>query len=125
MVKELVFSVTAADCDWSYTKGTGAGGQARNKTSSAVHCTHRESGAHGYAEDHREQSKNRQLAFERMANTEVFRKWSTMEFQRKTGIQAVIEEKVNKEMKNIRVDIKDENGRWIDENEVKKDEEKL
>ena len=29
--KELLFSVTAADCDWSYTKGTGAGGQKKTK----------------------------------------------------------------------------------------------
>ena len=59
-----LFSVTAQDCEWSYTRGTGAGGQKRNKTSSAVHCTHRASGAHGYSESSRSQLDNRRDAFE-------------------------------------------------------------
>nr|WP_298657373.1 peptide chain release factor-like protein [uncultured Flavobacterium sp.] len=61
--KELLFSVTKEDCDWSYTKGTGSGGQKRNKTSSAVHCTHRESGAKGYSEASRSQLDNKRDAF--------------------------------------------------------------
>lgn len=48
--KQLLFSVTAKDCEWSYTRGTGAGGQKKNKTSSAVHCSHKQSKAHGYAD---------------------------------------------------------------------------
>ena len=48
--RQLLFSVTANDCDWSYTRGTGNGGQKKNKTNSAVHCKHRASGAHWDAE---------------------------------------------------------------------------
>jgi protein subunit release factor B len=112
MGRELLFSVTAKDCDWSYTRGTGNGGQAKNKTSSAVHCTHRASGAHGYAEDTRVQAKNRSLAFERMCNTKEFKTWHKMMVMRKTGMEAAIEEKVDREMKKIRIDVKDENGLW-------------
>ena len=75
MSKELLFSVTASDCDWSYTKGTGAGGQKRNKTSSAVHCTHRLSGAHGYSEASRSQLDNKRDAFVKMVQTEEFKQW--------------------------------------------------
>lgn len=113
MTRELVFSVTAADCTWKYTRGTGAGGQKKNKTNSAVHCGHEPSRAHGYAEDHREQSKNRQLAFKRMCETKEFKEWNQMEFRRRTGIQSVIDDNVKREMRKIRVDIKDEDGRWV------------
>lgn len=71
--KELLFSVTAADCDWSYTKGTGSGGQKKNKTSSAVHCTHRASRAHGYSEASRSQLDNKREAFVKMCNTKEFK----------------------------------------------------
>lgn len=57
--KQLLFSLTSSDFEWSYTKGTGSGGQKKNKTSSAVHCIHRPSGAHGYAEDSRSQHENK------------------------------------------------------------------
>jgi len=109
--RELVFSVTAADCDWSYTRGTGNGGQKKNKTNSAVHCTHRASGAHGYAEDHRSQHQNRQLAFERMTKSEVFEKWRHLEFMKRTGQDAVIQDNVERQMRQIRVEVKEE-GLW-------------
>jgi protein subunit release factor B len=112
MAKELVFSVTAADCEWSYTRGTGNGGQKKNKTNSAVHCIHKPSGAHGYAEDNREQPKNRVLAFKRMAASEEFQAWNKVEFLRRTGKQAVMEENVKRQMRQIRVDVKNEEGRW-------------
>jgi protein subunit release factor B len=121
--KELLFSVTAKDCDWSYTRGTGNGGQAKNKTSSAVHCTHRASGAHGYAEDSRVQKQNRSTAFARMCGTEKFKAWHKLEVSRKTGQEEIIERNVEKAMKQIRVDVK-ENGLWkaIDKDAVLTDD---
>jgi len=118
MSRELLFSVTANDCQWKYTRGTGTGGQKKNKTNSAVHCIHPPSGAHGYSEAHREQRKNRQIAFEQMASSKEFKEWLHMEFNRRTGIQATIEDNVNRELRKIRVDAKDEDGRWV---EVPKD----
>lgn len=125
MSRELVFSVTAADCEWKTTRGSGNGGQKKNKTNSAVHCIHRPSGAHGYSEAHREQRRNRQIAFEQMARSKEFQDWSHMEFNRQTGIQAAIEDKVNRELRKIRVDAKDDNGRWVsvDKDAVLSDEE--
>jgi protein subunit release factor B len=111
-MKEIVFSVTAADCTWSCTRGTGSGGQKKNKTNSAVHCIHKPSGAHGYAEDSREQHRNRSTAFARMAASNEFQQWNKMEFLRRTGQQAVIDENVKREMRRIRVDVKNEEGRW-------------
>lgn len=85
MTRELILRVSSGDCDWAYTRGTGKGGQKRNKTSSAVHCTHKASKAHGYAEDDRSQLKNRKLAFRRMAETTEFENWRKHEVARRLG----------------------------------------
>lgn len=113
-MKQLVFSVTAKDCEWKYTRGTGNGGQKKNKTNSAVHCVHKPSRAHGYAEDSRSQIKNRQLAFKRMAESKPFKEWLNLEFQRRTGQLAAIEDEVNRQLSKIKIEIKDENGLWME-----------
>lgn len=112
--KELLFSVTAKDCEWSYTKGTGAGGQKRNKTSSAVHCTHRPSGAHGYSEASRSQHDNKREAFVKMAESQEFQKWNRMEAMRRMGILDEIDRKVDREMLyNTKIEIRID-GVWTE-----------
>ena len=124
--KQLLFSVTASDCDWSYTKGTGAGGQKRNKTSSAVHCTHRASGAHGYSEASRSQLDNKRDAFAKMANTEVFKKWHRMEVARRTGVEAIVQAKVEQEMRKVKYEVKvDEVWREVDPIHMVEDPDKF
>lgn len=114
-MKSLLFSVTANDCRFDYYRGSGAGGQHRNKTDSACRCTHLASGAVGQCEDTRSQSKNKQIAFKRMASTEKFKQWHRMEIAKRTGLLTQINEKVNREMTvNIRAEGKDENGRWVE-----------
>lgn len=111
MDKRPLFSVTAQDCEWSYTKGTGAGGQKRNKTSSAVHCTHRASGAHGYSESSRSQLDNRRDAFEKMSTTKEFQQWLRLEYMRRTGELLEIERRVEEELARVKTEIKID-GRW-------------
>lgn len=111
--KQLLFSVTASDCEWSYTRGTGSGGQKRNKTSSAVHCSHRPSGAHGYCEESRSQLDNKRTAFQRMSETKEFKRWHEMEVMKRLGIQSQIEERVEREMRRVRVEVKSD-GKWIE-----------
>jgi protein subunit release factor B len=55
------------DCDMQFFRGTGPGGQNRNKVETAVRLTHRPSGLVVTAEEHRTQRANREAAFERMA----------------------------------------------------------
>jgi len=114
--KELLFSITRKDCDWQFIKGTGKGGQKRNKTSNAVRCTHRDSGAVGFSDDTRSQATNRELAFERMAQTSVFKNWHRLEVSRRTGEERRREEeaakRVEQEMKKIKIEIK-ENNNWV------------
>lgn len=55
-----------AQCDWQGVRGSGPGGQKRNKTSSAVRLTHRPTGLSIRTEASRSQSRNRQTALERL-----------------------------------------------------------
>ena len=115
MTRELLFSVTAADCDWSYTKGTGAGGQKRNKTSSAVHCTHRVSGAHGYSEASRSQHENKSDAFVKMCGTKEFKSWHQREVWRRLGVLEQIDRAVAEGMapSNLRIEVRVD-GKWVE-----------
>lgn len=117
--KELLFSVTKEDCNWSYTKGTGAGGQKRNKTSSAVHCTHKASGAKGYSESSRSQLENKRDAFLKMIETKTFKEWHRMEVMRRTGKLIAIEKQVENEMKKVKVEMKSDEGLWQEWDEAK------
>ena len=111
--KEILFSVTAVDCDWQYERGTGAGGQKRNKTSSKVRCTHRDSGAVGVDDATRSQHQNKQAAFAKMAEHPRFKAWWKMECARQMGRLKNVDEEVDALMrpKNLRVEGKLD-GKW-------------
>jgi len=111
--KEILFSLTKKDFRWDYFRGSGKGGQKRNKTSSGVRCTHEESGAVGQSDDTRSQGANKITAFKRMLETKKFKNWHKIECARAMGVLKDVEEYVDREMKtNIKVEFK-ENGRWV------------
>jgi protein subunit release factor B len=115
MAKELLFRVTASDCDWQRVRGTGAGGQKRNKTSSRVRCIHRASGAVGVDDSTRSQHQNQKRAFLKMAETKEFKSWHKAECARRMGETAALEERVEDAMRpcNIRTEIKVD-GKWTE-----------
>lgn len=114
MPRELLFSITAKDCDFDYYRGSGKGGQKRNKTSSAVRCKHRASGAVGQSDDTRSQHRNKSIAFGRMAETPTFKAWHKMETARVTGRLDEVEVSVARAMapRNLRVEGKNTQGLW-------------
>lgn len=73
--KELLFSVTLADCRVDTFRSGGKGGQHQNTTDSGVRITHLASGAVGESREERSQHANKRKAFRRMAESEKFRKW--------------------------------------------------
>lgn len=83
--KTKLFSVTAADCRFDVFRGSGDGGQKRQKTSSGVRCVHEASGAEGKATDSREQSVNRRTAFKRMTETPEFQSWLKLKIEAAKG----------------------------------------
>ena len=114
MTKEVLFSVTAADCDWEYMRGTGPGGQKRNKTESKVRCTHRDSGAVGESDETRSQHDNKRKAFVKMAESAKFKAWHKLETARRMGEMTTLNEKVDNLMnpRYIKIEGK-KNGRWV------------
>jgi protein subunit release factor B len=112
-MRRALLSVTKDDCRWDYDRGTGAGGQKRNKTSSRVRCTHLPSGAVGISDDTRSQHQNKPIAFRRMAESATFTRWLRLECLRRSGELAVIEDRVEAAMRQpIRVEERID-GRWV------------
>lgn len=120
--RELLFSVTASDCDFNYIRGSGKGGQKRNKTSSAVRCTHKASGAVGYSEDTRSQPQNKKIAFRRMTETKEFKYWHRLEIARRTGKLLEAKEETDRLMQDrlIKTEVFRGGGwrEWEDEGEM-------
>jgi len=113
--RKLLFSVTKEDCNWDYYRCPGPGGQHVNKVNTGVRCTHKASGAVGQSCEERSQVQNKKLAFKRMAETDVFKVWHRMEVARKTGLMDQIEREVERQMRNIKVEIK-QDGLWTEIN---------
>lgn len=114
--KKLLFSVFKKDLRIDYYKGTGSGGQKKNKTENCCRITHIESGAVGKSEEGRSKKHNRKLALERMVMTEEFQKWHKIKVAEKLGVATKIEEEVNRLMnkENMVIEGKDENGLWVE-----------
>lgn len=113
MERKLLFSVTIKDCRVETMRGSGPGGQHRNKTESGVRITHSPSGAVGQATEHKSQLMNKREAFKRMAETLAMKAWCRAEAARLQG-RPSIDELVEKSMaeENIRTEVKDAEGRW-------------
>lgn len=114
--KQPLFSVTKKDFRIDYYRGTGKGGQKRNKTENCCRITHIESGAVGKSEEGRSRLHNQHTAFKRCIETEIFQKWYKLGVARRLGRLADIEQEVERSMRpeNLRVEIQDGEGRWTE-----------
>lgn len=114
--KPLV-SVTKDDFELQTFRAGGKGGQGQNKRSTGVRLIHKASGARGEARDQRSFDQNRKNAFLRLVETSEFKNWLKVETSRALGLEVEVEEYVRRAMnpKNIRTDVKDERGRWVED----------
>jgi len=97
-MKEKILTITAKEFNWDFVRGSGKGGQKRNKTCSAVRCTHKESGASAWCENGRSQLHNRQKAFEKCCKSDKFQKWLRIAIAKITGELAKIDDEVDRLM---------------------------
>ncbi|MDR1630073.1 MAG: peptide chain release factor-like protein [Oscillospiraceae bacterium] len=119
--KQLLFSLSKANGDFIIQpfKGSGKGGQKRNKTMSCCRIIHPESGAVSECQEERSFEQNKKKAFRRLLEKPEFVAWYKMQVVKSLGALADIEEQVEKEMKNIKVEIQD-NGKWVEWKEQEK-----
>lgn len=110
MTRQRVLSVTLADCDVQTKRGSGAGGQNRNKRDTAVRIVHKASGAVGESQEQRTQGQNKKTAFKRMAETKEFKLWLDKQMGRVTLAQIQVSEQMRP--RNIKTEVRDENGNW-------------
>lgn len=114
MNKESIFKLTKKDFTFEYFSGSGGGGQHRNRHLNSCRCKHPPSSAIGICQDHRSKEQNTRIAFKRMSSSKKFQSWLKLEIARSLGIIDQIENKIDREMKKIKVEIiKD--GKWVEE----------
>lgn len=113
--RELLFSVTLADCRVDTFRSGGKGGQNQNVRDTGVRITHRESGAVGESREERSQLQNKKRAFVRMVKSPRFQWWLTLK-RREIETGLTLEERVAESMipENIRTEVHDEGGRWVE-----------
>jgi len=76
--KTPLFSITKKDLEIQTFKGSGPGGQHRNKTESGIRIIHRESGAVGESSSEKSQHINKKLALKRLTENKKFKLWLNM-----------------------------------------------
>ncbi len=74
-MQRKLFSVMPSEFRVDTFRGSGAGGQNRNKRDTAVRITHLASGAVGQSAEERQQLQNKKTAFRRLVDTQAFRLW--------------------------------------------------
>ena len=83
-------SISEKDVEWTTCRGSGAGGQHRNKTESAVQMTHIPTGIRVRVENERSQHQNKELAFRilsaRIRDLEKQKASSSRDQHRKTQV---------------------------------------
>lgn len=114
MPRDLLFSVTSKDIDFTFFRGSGNGGQNRNKRDTACRAVHRDSGAVATAQEHRTQLANKRAAFLRLVETPKFKAWVKIRCGRAAISESEIRASVEREMadENIRAERWDGEG-WV------------
>lgn len=113
--RTLLFRLTRKDFIVEALTSGGKGGQRANRRHTACRISHPPSGAVGHSSDESHYKQNEKLAFNRMLETKEFRVWHKLECAKVSGLLDEVDKRVEEEMKNIRVDVKDDKGRWVPE----------
>ena len=116
MKKELLFSLTKKDFTVQTFRGSGPGGQHRNTTDSAVRIIHKASGAKGESKTEKSQHTNKKLAFQRLFKTAKWEVWLNRTVHEITSGKT-LEQRVEETVipKNLKIEVKNENGKWCKE----------
>ena len=111
-MKELLFSVTKNDLEVDWFSGTGCGGQYRNKHQNCCRIRHKDSGAIATGQSQRDRVSNLKEAMENLTKSPKFKAWIEVRVGEVTGEKADIEAKVDRAMRHLKFEVKDEAGNW-------------
>ena len=111
-MKELLFSVTKNDLEVDWFSGTGCGGQYRNKHQNCCRIRHKDSGAIATGQSQRDRVSNLKEAMENLTKSPKFKAWVKIRVGEVTGEKADIEAKVDRAMRHLKFEVKDEEGNW-------------
>lgn len=114
-IPTLLFTLSKKNGDFIVQpfKGSGCGGQKRNKTMSACRIIHPASGVVAECQEERSYPQNQKIAFKRLTSNPIFLKWHKIECSRRMGVEINIEDAVDFEMRmNIKVE-EVHNGKWV------------
>ena len=111
-MKELLFSVTKNDLEVDWFSGTGCGGQYRNKHQNCCRIRHKDSGAIATGQSQRDRVSNLKEAMENLTKSPKFKAWVKIRVGEATGEKADIEAKVDRAMRHLKFEVKDEAGSW-------------
>ena len=111
-MKELLFSVTKNDLEVDWFSGTGCGGQYRNKHQNCCRIRHKDSGAIATGQSQRGRVSNLKEAMENLIKSPKFKAWVKVRVGEVTGEKADIEAKVDRAMRHLKFEVKDEEGNW-------------
>ena len=122
-MEELLFSVTKNDLEVDWFSGTGCGGQYRNKHQNCCRIRHKDSGVIATGQSQRDRLSNLKEAMENLVKSPKFKAWMKVKVAEVTGEKADIESKVDRAMKHLKFEVKDELGRWkeVQEDEINED----
>lgn len=120
---ELLFSLSKKRGDFVVQpfKGSGKGGQKRNKTMSACRIIHPESGAVAECQEERSYHQNLKKAFRRLLEKPEFVHWHKAKCAEVMGIKATTKEEVDRMMRPENLLVEQWNGKkWAKVEEGKK-----
>lgn len=100
-MRELIFSTSIKDCEVQTFRGSGPGGQHRNKTDTGVRVKHHPSGAVGEDCSTRSQLDNKRSAFRKMGESSVFQVWVKTKALGLRPIEDVVDEMMSDEFLKI------------------------
>ena len=125
-MKELLFSVTKNDLEVDWFSGTGCGGQYRNKHQNCCRIRHKDSGAIATGQSQRDRISNLKEAMENLTKSPKFKAWVKVRVGEATGEKADIEAKVDRAMRHLKFEVKDEAGNWkeVQEDDITDDYER-
>ena len=106
-MKEKILSISKKDFIFECVRGRGKGGQKKNKTCSAVRCTHIASKAAAWCEAGRSQLHNKRAAFLKVTSSPIFKSWLKVEIARKSGEFNEIQDELDEAMQesNLKIEV--------------------